>query len=382
VTDDDFLQGALEGEVDEAELAARLAAEPALARRYLELARDEALLHEVAAASRDARALAPRSAVGPRWVLPAAAALLVSVLAAVLFRPDAAGPGPWIDVESPSVRGLRAEYFEKPDLTVLRDTRIDPGVAFEWEKLGPKGRPFSVRWTGRVVAPTSGTWTFHVVSDDGVRLYVDDRLAIDGWREQKKSETTGTAELHAGRPAGLRLEYFNLTGPGSAHLLWSGPGTPRQPIPLEALFPAPPGGSGLKAEYFDDDSLGRLRLRGVDPTIDLVWGEGSPHPSIRTDGFSARWTGWIVPRASGTWNFFTLADDGVRLWIDDRLIIDDWKVHGSEEHAGRVELEAGRRHAIRLEYFDRVSMARITLSWSGPGQPKDVVPRSALHPAP
>jgi hypothetical protein len=380
VNDDALLD---EIDADEDALAARILADPAFARRWMERAREEALLHEVAAASRELRALAPRRAPGPRRLAPAAAAaLLVSVLAAVLLGPDASRPGPSIDVDSPALRGLRAEYFERADLTGLRETKIDPGVAFEWPKSGPVGRPFSVRWSGRVVAPASGRWTFHVVSDDGVRLHLDDRLLIDRWREQTKSEGAAAVELEAGRPASLRLEYFNRTGPGSAHLLWSGPGTPRQPVPADALFPAPAGGSGLKAEYFDDDALGRLRLSGVDPVIDFVWAEGSPHPSIRTDGFSARWTGWVVPRASGTWTFHTLADDGVRLWIDGRPVIDDWKVHGSQEHSGRVPLEAGRRHAIRLEYFDKVSTGRLTLSWSGPGQPKDVVPRSALHPAP
>jgi hypothetical protein len=377
VSDDALLD---EVDADEDALAARLLADPAFARRWLERARDEALLHEVATASRELRALAPRRAVGPRWVLPAAAALLVSVLAAVLLGPDASRPA--IDVDSPSLRGLRAEVFDRDDLTGLRETRIDPGVAFEWPKSGAAGRPFSMRWSGRVLPPTSGLWTFHVVSDDGVRLFVEDRALIDRWKEQGKTESTAPVELQAGRPVSLRLEYFNRTGPGSAHLLWSGPGTPRQPVPPDALFPAPPGGSGLKAEYFDDDALSRLRLSGVDPVIDFAWAEGSPHPSIRSDGFSARWTGWVVPRASGTWTFHTLADDGVRLWIDGRPVIDDWKVHGSEEHSGRVALEAGRRHAIRLEYFDKVSTARITLSWSGPGQARDVVPRSALHPAP
>ena len=87
-----------------------------------------------------------------------------------------------------------------------------------------------------------------------------------------------------------------------------------------------------------------------------------------------------APR-SGTYTFFTQGDDGARLWVDGRLLVDDWADHGPVERSGTIELTAGRRYSIRLEYFERYWGATARLLWSSPAMPKEVVPQSALFPA-
>lgn len=282
--------------------------------------------------------------------------------------------------------GLRAEYFDNADLTGLKVVRIDPAVDFRWEKGAPAPpvdpETFSVRWTGRVLPKSGGPTTFHVKSDDGVRLWVDGALLIDQWSEKGNTALSGTIALEAWLPVEIRLEYFDRGGPASVRLSWSGPSLPREVAPREALFPAQPGGSGLKAEYYDHDDFTDLRVTRVDGTVDFDWGLQAPFPSLDSDDFSVRWTGQVEPERSEEYTFTVLSDDGVRLWIGDRLLIDDWTVRGTRERSGAVRLEEGRKVDLRLEYFERVHTANVRLLWSSAGTPRDVILRSRLYPAP
>jgi hypothetical protein len=76
-----------------------------------------------------------------------------------------------------------------------------------------------------------------------------------------------------------------------------------------------------------------------------------------------------------------LSDDGARLWVDGRPLVDDWTVRGSRERTGTIALEAGRRYDLRLEYFQVVATARVSLLWSSPSQKKEVIPARQLYPA-
>ena len=140
--------------------------------------------------------------------------------------------------------------------------------------------------------------------------------------------------------------------------------------------------TGLKGEYWDNDALrGDPRVTRVDGSVSFDWGSGSPDVTIERDTFSARWTGKIIPRYSETYTLEVYSDDGVRLWVDGRSVIDDWRTHSPSATSGRVTLTAGREHDIRLEYFERGGGAVAKLSWSSPRQSKEIVPRAQLRPA-
>jgi beta-glucosidase len=121
---------------------------------------------------------------------------------------------------------------------------------------------------------------------------------------------------------------------------------------------APGGESGLKGEYFDNEDLkGTPVLVRTDRYVHFDWGEGSFAPGQPVDHFAVRWTGYFVPKESGDYQFFTSADDGVRLYIDDERAIDDWLPHSQTLDTCNKHLEAGHAYKIRLEYFDSVSTA-------------------------
>jgi hypothetical protein len=114
-------------------------------------------------------------------------------------------------------------------------------------------------------------------------------------------------------------------------------------------------------------------------TISFDWGTNSPLPGFPADEFSVRWTGLLQAPASEAFTLFVEADDGVRLYIDDRLQIDAWFSPSSEVSSGSISLEDGTLHAIKIEYRDISGPARIRLSWSSSSIPKSIVPASSLY---
>ncbi len=121
---------------------------------------------------------------------------------------------------------------------------------------------------------------------------------------------------------------------------------------------------GLQAEYFNNTKLeGKPALERVDATVNFVYNDGSPDPKINNDGFSARWTGVLVSPVPRKYMIYTLADDGVRLYINDKLVFENWDVHGTEKDSVEIFLDQNKLHKIKLEYFDGQMGANVKLGW-------------------
>ncbi|MBL0361013.1 MAG: hypothetical protein IPP70_08135 [Elusimicrobia bacterium] len=93
-----------------------------------------------------------------------------------------------------------------------------------------------------------------------------------------------------------------------------------------------PAGRGLFGAYYNNPDFTDLRMTRVDPKIKFNWIHLSPDLSLGSDTFSVRWTGSVTPRYSESYTFHVEADDGVRLWVDGQLIIDQWAFQGATEH--------------------------------------------------
>ncbi|HEX5718789.1 MAG TPA: PQQ-dependent sugar dehydrogenase [Thermoanaerobaculia bacterium] len=146
--------------------------------------------------------------------------------------------------------------------------------------------------------------------------------------------------------------------------------TPAADTTYTAVFQPTGTRHGLMATYFDDRNLSQPVLTRIDPNVDFQWGQGSPAPGIGRDTFSAVWTGKIEARVTGQHTFLVRADNGARLWIDGKLL----------QNRGTVQLEAGKRYDLRLEYFENRGAAMAQLLWSAPGLRRQVVPESRLTP--
>jgi hypothetical protein len=151
-------------------------------------------------------------------------------------------------------------------------------------------------------------------------------------------------------------------------------------IVLGAASMAGETGTGLTARYYDTADLSGAPLVRTDATVDFNWGTGSPDPAILPDTFSVQWLGQIEARYSETYTFYTLSDDGVRLWIDGQPVISNWGNHSAVEDSGTFQMEAGQFYNVVLEMYENTGHAVAKLSWSSASQPKEVVPQSVLYP--
>lgn len=145
-------------------------------------------------------------------------------------------------------------------------------------------------------------------------------------------------------------------------------------------------GKGLLGQYFERNAQegfdGAPQLMRIDSVINFDWALGAPAAGqIRADNFLVRWLGEVQAPVSGWFVFHAITDDGVRLWVDDRLLIDQWVPRPETESSAAIQLEQGRRYSVRMEYFEAGGHAVARLWWSAPGIVKQPVPRSQLYPA-
>jgi beta-glucosidase len=126
----------------------------------------------------------------------------------------------------------------------------------------------------------------------------------------------------------------------------------------EFLTAAEQGGKGLKGEYFSNENLqGVPVLTRSDKHINFIWESGSFAPDQPTDHFSVRWSGVFVPKQTGDYKFVSSSDDGVRLYLDNEAVINDWQSHAETLDTYTKRLEGGHTYKIRFEYFESVGGA-------------------------
>lgn len=136
--------------------------------------------------------------------------------------------------------------------------------------------------------------------------------------------------------------------------------------------------NGLNATYFSDRDLQTPALNRIDTTIDFLWGNSSPDPTLPKNNFSVRWSGYIASEYSEAYEFSTSSDDGVRLWVGDDLLIDNWTRHAQTIDRGYIDLEAGKMYPVTLEYFEGMGQAISQLSWSSKSQELEIIPQDHL----
>jgi glucose/arabinose dehydrogenase len=139
-------------------------------------------------------------------------------------------------------------------------------------------------------------------------------------------------------------------------------------------------GLGLLGTYFDNPDFTGPAVTRLDAAVNFEWGSASPIAGIGADTFSVRWQGHVRAKVSGVHTFYTVSDDGVRLYVNGQLLIDNWTDHAATENTGTITLTAGQKYSIRMETYDNGGWATAKLLWSAPGLAKEVVPQTHLHP--
>ncbi len=123
---------------------------------------------------------------------------------------------------------------------------------------------------------------------------------------------------------------------------------------------------GAKAEYFNGKKLaGKPLFETIVPAVDFNFGKGSPAEVVPVDNFSARYTFWCKPEKDIKYFMSLGADDGCRLIIDDKEVLEDWRNHGFRCKTHVASLEGGKLHKVEIEYYDNASDARVEFKYSG-----------------
>ena len=120
----------------------------------------------------------------------------------------------------------------------------------------------------------------------------------------------------------------------------------------------------LRGEYFDNIALeGAPRVVRTDANIDFRWTFNAPARGIANDWYSVRWTARLKVPASGARRLGVEGNDGYRLYVDGRLVIDNWRKQSYRTTLATVDLAPRSTHDIRLEYFESSGGARVRLMW-------------------
>ena len=222
-------------------------------------------------------------------------------------------------------------------------------VNFDWGTKGPGegigGTNFSARFTRkRYFDP--GLYRFFAQVDDGVRVWIDNVLIIDEWHDSAPKLYAVDKQLSAGNHT-IQIDYYQNKG-GAQVIFW--------PERVDAK-------AAWKAAFFDNTDL-----QGSSPVvqhynaIDFNWGKKAPVQGITADYFSARFTGEFY-FVGGKYRFTATSDDGIRLFLDDNLIIDQWHVTAVRTYTVDVDVSEGN-HNLKVEYFEEKGSAVCRLKWT------------------
>ncbi|MCX6344714.1 MAG: PA14 domain-containing protein [Armatimonadetes bacterium] len=270
----------------------------------------------------------------------------------------------------------------KGDFT-LKASFIDPSGKSIWDKSWPVkitgGDIFGELLAEKIEAETSSlagyyTMKAELVDSTGkVAAIGDDQAFTVDWKSAKVPDggavldtggdlrqflsTRKNATLPAYSPNLGKLNYVMVAAEDS---------DPKEIIPTSALT-SDDGKPGLTGEYFLGTNFQQSVKKRVDARIDFPEDTTALDPG-RSMQYSVRWTGKLTPDQTGNFKFFTQSDDGVRLWIDGKQIIDDWNVHPVKTNvSSELELEAGKSYDIKIEYYQGDGGRCVRLLWKTPG---------------
>jgi alpha-D-xyloside xylohydrolase len=138
----------------------------------------------------------------------------------------------------------------------------------------------------------------------------------------------------------------------------------------------PEGQPGLVLEYFEGTNFEKPASRTVDTVIEHRWPDpplGSVPPGLASlNRFSARWTGQLVAAESGEHEIGVEGDDGFRLWLDDRLVVDDWAIGGARFRGHRISLREGQTLKLRIDFYQEAGNRVLRLAWRTPSQQREL----------
>jgi hypothetical protein len=146
-------------------------------------------------------------------------------------------------------------------------------------------------------------------------------------------------------------------------------------------------GIGLSAEYYSGTLFNTLLWKRIDPVLNFANTTGAPAVGLPVDSFSVKWKGKIKAKYSETYTFKAVHDNGVKVWVNGTLIINQWTDDGQYDiptlgntHTGTIALTAGSFYTIEVWWNEGIANAEFSLKWSSASQTEEVIPQAYLYP--
>ncbi|MEU6351012.1 PA14 domain-containing protein [Streptomyces sp. NPDC047072] len=295
-----------------------------------------------------------------------------------------------------SRQGLVGQYWngiQNPPTTPAALTKVDSDINFDWGNGTPyagmiSADNFTARWSGYLVAPYTGTYTFGCRGDDSMRTIVNNVTVMDKWTSGGCYGTTTTwgtttLSLTAGQVVPFFTEYAEATGLAYAAVyasVSSGGSTlfagaiPTSWYQTGVRPVATP--HGLIGRYFtgstlptDGDTTGQFLAR-TDTSLNMDWGNGAPVPNGPTDNFVVRWKGYFKAPQTGSYIFGGRGDDGIKVIANGTTQIDRWSsgaTYAPVWAGSGISLSAGQTIPVTVEYKELTGGASLGLYVNGPG---------------
>jgi beta-glucosidase len=167
------------------------------------------------------------------------------------------------------------------------------------------------------------------------------------------------------RRVGLSTRVYHALG-----CAWADGIIPLQAVPPDCLRAdnAASHRAGLQADYYDNPNFeGEPRLSRIDPNVDWVWKDTTPLTGQWGDPFSVRWTGFLVPPASGTYRLGVHGHNSYKFYLDGKLLAESESIHHPLLRTEEIELTAGCSYRLQLDYINRGLDPQVRLLWATPG---------------
>ncbi|MCB0175962.1 MAG: hypothetical protein KDJ97_36020 [Anaerolineae bacterium] len=255
---------------------------------------------------------------------------------------------------SPLMGTWWVEYYNNPSLSgapvvTLVERNIDHDWGFGSPNIETPPNNFSARWTNTSHFDR-GTYLFTLTVDDGARVWLDGDLIIDAWDVGPLRERKAKMHFDEGGDHEVQVAYFDFKGPAVLKLDVIQLGGPHDIV------------GAWRGEYFNNRNLeGEPNAVRQDGQILFDWGYNAPLDKVAQDNFSVRWTRQILLERPGIYYFKVQHDDGMRIYVDDKIIYDSWYDQLSQYEVLRIGLKGGLR-TFRVEHYEHIGTATAQLS--------------------
>ena len=280
------------------------------------------------------------------------------------------------------------ELHGVPDFTALKPEKSGTIGGFD-HTLGGKAAEenYSIRFHGGLKIEKDANYTFYVSSDDGSKLWIDDKLVVDNDGDHAADEKSGRIKLAAGTHK-IVLGYYQGGGERALTVSFESALNEKKAIPADALiakepekFPDAPANipGNLSYEYYENEYDKLPDFTALTPTakgecdgFDIALDGKS-----RAENFAVRFIGNLKIDKDGEYTFYTTSDDGSRLLLDDKVVVDNDGDHPAEEKEGKTTLTAGS-HKLIVLFYQHGGEKALQVSYAGPDIEKKQIPTKNL----